>query len=143
MDINVISIMSNTTKEIHTFTYFDSIENVRTIARLIYKDNDLAVDTTIDEFINKKNEIYRNAYFNYMKKVRDNNLLALIDSLNTKIGQINIMIYDSNDEVISKYAKAFGRKLKKEEKIKVLNNFNTSVHKIIDEFLINEKGKIK
>ena len=78
-----------------------------------------------------------------MKKVRDNNLLALIDSLNTKNGQINIMIYDSNDEVISKYAKAFGRKLKKEEKIKVLNNFNTSVHKIIDEFLINEKGKIK
>ena len=85
MDINVISIMSNTTKEIHTFTYFDSIENVRTIARLIYKDNDLAVDTTIDEFINKKNEIYRNDYFNYIKKVRDNNILALIYSLNTKI----------------------------------------------------------
>lgn len=144
MNINILSIMDRATKEIYTFTYFDDIEYVREMANLIYENNALAAITTVREFARRKKEFYKKAYFNYMKKVREDKNLGIVDRLHTKSGaKIDVMIYDEPYELFEKYKTAWGIELDENMKKNILENFKSMVDTVITDEILNPDKKVK
>ena len=137
--METISIMAKDGR-ILSFNYFDSNDYVYKRACTIC-DSTTAI-TVLKYFEQRKNIIYKNAYLEYLKKAREDNKLAIIDTLLYDDTKIFITIFDTENEIYNKYSKVFGRNLTKEEKTLIYNRFKQNVELCINNS-IYEKGKVK
>ena len=137
--METISIMAKDGR-ILSFNYFDSNDYVYKRACTIC-DSTTAI-TVLKYFEQRKNIIYKNAYLEYLKKAREDNKLAIIDTLLYDDTKIFITIFDTENEIYNKYSKVFGRNLTKEEKALIYNRFKQNVELCINNS-IYEKGKVK
>lgn len=139
--METISIMSKNGEKI-SFDYFDSLDYVYKKLCSVY-DSSISI-SILKEFENMKKRIYTNAYFNYLKKVKDDGKLGIVETLLCNDGtKININITDNVNTIFCKYEKMLERKLNENEKGQILNRFDSNVKSIIEESIFESKGKIK
>lgn len=136
----LLSIMGKN-KKMLSFEYIDDINFVYERTCTIC---DPAVAATVaKEFQNRKEEEYHKAYFEYVKKAKEDPELAIVEKLVCKNKEIIfVTMFDSDQELYDKYRKMIGRVLTNDERKMILFKFENDIKSMVEYSLLN-KGKIR
>lgn len=138
--MRILSIMGKNS-EIISFDYFDEPNNVYEKTCKIC-DHQTAI-TVLKQFENKKAELFRNTYFELLRKAKEDPTLGII----TRIIPINenpihITIFDSEKTIFDKYSYVMRKELNDSDKKMILDNYNLELKHIVEN-IIFEKGQNK
>lgn len=136
----LLSIMGKNKKTL-SFEYFDDVNFV--YERTCTICDPVVAGTVAKEFLKRKEEEYHKAYYEYVKKAKENPELAIIEKLVCKNKEIIcVTMFDSDQELYDKYRKMVGRVLTDDERNLVSVKFKNNVRSMV-EYSIFKKGKIR